>query len=153
MAESKTLVLGIGNSFRRDDGVGPAVINRLNAEADLEDIDVLDGGTDGISLLEYLKGYEKALIIDAVDMGMEPGEVRVFSPDEARLIRADALSTHGIGLAEVIGMMKILNIEVELRIIGIQAKDVTFGEGLSPELSSNIETILELVKEEVTKVS
>ena len=35
MAESKTLVLGIGNSFRRDDGVGPAVINRLNAEVEL----------------------------------------------------------------------------------------------------------------------
>ena len=47
--------------------------------------------------------------------------------------------------------MNILKIEVELRIIGIQAKDVTFGEGLSPEVSSKIETILELVKEEVTK--
>ena len=151
MAESKMLVLGIGNSFRRDDGIGPAVVSHLIADADLEDIDILDGGTDGVSLLEYLKGYEKALIIDAVDMGMAPGEIRVFSPDEARLIRADALSTHGIGLAEVIGMLKILKIEVELRIIGIQAKDVTFGEGLSPEVSSKIETILELVKEEVTK--
>ena len=76
-----------------------------------------------------------------------PNSTQLWLPPN--LIRADALSTHGIGLAEVIGMLNILKIEVELRIIGIQAKEVTFGEGLSPEVSSKIETILELVKEEI----
>ena len=148
MVKNRTLILGVGNPFRRDDGIGPAVISRLKSENELEGIDLLDGGTDGLSLIEYIKGYEKVLIVDAVDMGMVPGEVRVFSPDEAKLkIKTDVLSTHGFGLAEVIGLMGTLEMKTDLRIIGIQAKDVTFGEGLSPEVSSKIEEILELVKE------
>ncbi len=151
MAET-LLVLGIGNPYRRDDGVGPAVIRRLQADNNLEGVDLLDGGTDGFSLLEYLKAYETALIIDAVDMGMTPGEIRVFSPEEAMLtIASDALSTHGFGLAEVIGLMKALGIQTHLRIIGVQAKDMTFGEEMSAEVSSKIEKILEMVKELVMR--
>lgn len=150
MPANKILVLGIGNPFRRDDGIGPAVIGRLKSENGLEEIDLLDGGTDGLSLIEYIKGYGKVLIVDAVDMGVAPGEVRVFSPGEAKLtIKADALSTHGFGLAEVISLMETLEITSDLHIIGIQAKDVTFGEEMSPEVSSKIEEILELVKENI----
>lgn len=150
MAESRTLVLGVGNPFRRDDGIGPAVIRCLQSETDLEGIELLDGGTDGLSLLEYIKGYKNVLIVDAVDMGMIPGEVRTFSPEEAKLtIQADTLSTHGFGLAEVIGLMETLQIQSKLSIIGIQVKDITFGEGMSPEVSSKIEEICDLVKKQV----
>ncbi len=141
------LILGIGNPFRRDDGIGPAVIRRLQSEHNLEGIDLLDGGTDGLALIDYIKGYEKVLIIDAVDMGLASGEVRIFSPSEAKLtMKADALSTHGFGLAEVIGLLETLEINTDLHIIGVQAKDTTFGEGLSPEVSSKIEEILGLLK-------
>lgn len=150
MAEpaNKTLILGVGNPFRRDDGIGPAVLQHLQAENTLEGIDLLDGGTDGFSLLEYIKGYEHVLVIDAVDMGMPPGEIRMFSPDEAKLtIQTDALSTHGFGLAEVLGLMETLGIETNLQIIGIQVKDIRLGEGMSPEVLSKVEDICELVKE------
>ena len=148
----KILVLGVGNPFRRDDGIGPAVIQRLQAEQELEGIDLRDGGTDGLSLLDYLKGYDHALIIDAVEMGLSPGEIRMFSPEEAKLtIRTDALSTHGFGLAEVIGLMDTLDIQTNLRIIGVQAKDISFGEEMSPEVASKIEEIIELVKKVISK--
>jgi len=150
----KTLILGVGNPFRRDDGIGPAVIQRLQAENCLEGIDLLDGGTDGFSLLEYIKGYKHVLVIDAVDMGMTPGEMRMFSPDEAKLtIQTDALSTHGFGLAEVLGLMETLGIENNLQIIGIQVKDMRLGEGMSPEVSAKIEDILELIKEYIATKS
>jgi len=150
MTKNKTLVLGIGNPFRRDDGIGPAVISCLKSENSLEGIDLLDGGTDGLALIDYIQGYKKVLVVDAVDMGMAPGEVRTFSPEEAKLtIKTDALSTHGFGLAEVIALMEKLEKKIDMRIIGIQAKDVSFGEGMSPEVSSKIEEILELVKENI----
>jgi hydrogenase maturation protease len=158
MTKNKTLVLGVGNPFRRDDGIGPAVISRLKAEWRLPEshrlrepkVDLLDGGTDGLSLIDHIEGYEKVLVVDAVDMEMVPGEVRVFSPEEARLtIKADTLSTHGFGLAEVIALMEKLEMKVDMYIIGIQAKDVNFGEGMSPEVSSKIEGILKLIKENI----
>jgi len=150
MSENKILILGVGNPFRRDDGIGPAVISRLQSENSLEGIDLVDGGTDGLALINYMQSYEKVLIVDAVDMSMAPGEARVFSPEEARLtITADALSTHGFGLAEVIGLMEKLELKTDLRIIGIQAKDVTFGEGISPEISAKMAEILELIRKEI----
>jgi hydrogenase maturation protease len=150
MAENRTLLLGIGNPFRRDDGIGPAVIKRLQSEQTLEGVDLLDGGTDGLALIDVIQEYAKVLIIDAVDMGMGPGEVKTFSPEDAKLtIKTDALSTHGFGLAEVITLMRKLEMNTDLRMIGVQAKDVSFGEGMSPEISSKIEEILKLVKKEI----
>jgi hydrogenase maturation protease len=143
----KMLVLGVGNPFRRDDGIGPAVIQRLHADTHLEGIDLLDGGIDGFSLIDHIQGYAKVLVVDAVEMGEQPGAIRVFTPDEAIVkIQADALSTHGFGLAEVLAFMQKLDMRPEVRIIGIQANDVTVGEGMSPEVSSRIDDVLEVVK-------
>lgn len=145
---NKRLILGVGNSFRRDDGIGPAVIQALQAGDELQGANLLDGGTDGFSLLEYMKGYDEVLVVDAVDMGLNPGSIRMFSPAEARMtIQADALSTHGFGLAEVIALMETLNIETELNILGVQVKDISFGEEMSPEVSETIPELLERVKE------
>ena len=154
MGKSSTLVLGVGNPFRRDDGVGSAVVARLQAENDLDGVDLLDGGTDGFALMDYMYGYEKVLIVDAVNMNVLPGEIRLFSPQEAILsITSDALSTHGFGVAEVIALMEKMDMQVNLQILGIQAKDVTFGEGLSPEIAARIDDVIELVKKKVTKVT
>ncbi len=146
-----TLVLGVGNPFRRDDGIGPAAIARLQSETTLEGIDLLDGGTDGLMLIEYIKGYEKVIVIDAVEMGMAPGEVKMFSPADAKLtIHADALSTHGFGLAEMLALSERLGITPDMNIIGIQAKDISFGEEMSPEVASKLEDVLELVKKSIS---
>ena len=59
----ETLILGVGNPLRRDDGIGPAVIQLLENERvgyKLSDaIDLVDGRTDGLGLIEYLKNYKK----------------------------------------------------------------------------------------------
>lgn len=152
MPEHASLVLGVGNPFRRDDGIGPAVIARLQADKSVDGVDLLDGGTDGFALMDHMQGYEKVLIVDAVNMGAAPGEIRLFSPGEAALsITADALSTHGFGLAEVIALMDRLDVHINLQILGIQAKDVTFGEGLSPEIARKIDDVLELIKKRIER--
>ena len=142
----KILILGVGNPFRRDDGIGPAIIRRLQSDNNLQQVDLLDGGIDGLALLDDIKLYEKVLIIDAVDMGLNPGEMRIFSPSEAKLtIRTDALSTHGFGLAEMLAFMETLGITTDVRILGIQAKDIGFGEDMTPEIHSQLEAIIETI--------
>ena len=154
MAEPRKLILGVGNSFRRDDGIGPAVIQALQNASKLQSVDLLDGGTDGFSLLECIKEYDETLVVDAVDMGLAAGEIRMFSPAEAKLtIQADALSTHGFGMAEVIALMETLGIETELHILGVQVKDISFGEEMSLEVSEKIPEIIERVEEFVKKTT
>lgn len=150
MAAKKILMLGVGNPFRRDDGIGPVIIRRLQAEPPLMGIDWQDGGADGFTLLDYLPQYEQVVLIDAVEMGATPGDVKVLTPAEARLkVQADALSTHGFGLAEALALIERLGLQTDLRIIGVQVKDVRFGEGLSPEVALKIEDILTLVKAQI----
>jgi hydrogenase maturation protease len=144
---SKILVIGVGNPLRRDDGIGSAIIKMLQAE-DNQSFVLVDGGTDGLALLDQLMGYEEAIIVDAVQMMANPGIVRSFTPEEAKInIKSDVLSTHGFGLAEMLNLMEKLNIKTKITIIGIQPKDINFGEGLSNEVKNQIPEILNLIKQ------
>lgn len=154
-----TLILGVGSPLRRDDGIGPEIIRLLKEKRSenmtgnnfSEDIDLIDGGTDGLGLIEYLKEYKKVLIIDAVDMKLPPGTVKIFSPDEAVLnIKSDALSTHGFGIAELIKLAKGLDINPELVIVGVQPEDVSYGENLSFSVSSVNDILINIILNQIT---
>lgn len=145
--DHKILVIGIGNPFRHDDGIGPAIIKILQTENN-PNFDLFDGGTDGLALLDKIAEYEKAIIIDAVQILEAPGIVRSFTPTEAKIkVKSDVLSTHGFGLAEVLKLMEELNIKTKIKIIGIQPKNINFGEGLSDEIKDQIPQILKLIRE------
>ena len=143
---SKTLILGVGNPLRGDDGIGPKIIELLQKESLPTSIHILDGGTDGLNLIEEIKPYPKAIIIDAVNMKAKPGTIRAFSPEEVTMIvSSDALSTHGFGLAEVVSLMQSLGVKTELTIIGIQPQNIEFGMGLSDVITQTIPSILKLL--------
>lgn len=144
--KSQFLILGVGNPFRHDDGVGPAIIKHLKT-LNLSEVDLLDGGTDGLALIDEIAKYQQAIIIDAVNMNAPPGTVRFFNPKEVRInIKHDALSTHGFGIAEVLKLIEELNIPTRIKIIGIQPFDVSFGEGLSNQVDKQMGSVLYLIK-------
>lgn len=148
--KKKILILGVGNPLRRDDGIGPKIIHLMEENKITYNLppctDFLDGGTDGLGLIEYLKEYKKVIIIDAVEMKLEPGEIRVFTPEEAVInINSDSLSTHGFGIAELIKLAKELDINPELIIVGVQPGDVGYGEELSKIVNHKINNIIKTI--------
>lgn len=148
MLNYKILIAGVGNPYRRDDGIGIEIIKILQKEHH-PDLALFDGGTDGFSLLDQLSLYERAIIIDAVFMGEASGAVKLFSPKDARMqIKGDALSTHGFGLAELLKLVEEFSIKTEIKIIGIEPESIDFGEGLSEQIKSKIPQIVNLVKME-----
>ena len=147
--EPKIIIIGVGNLFRHDDGIGPVIINILKQENNPDYI-LIDGGTDSLALIDQLALYDKAIIIDAAHMMEIPGAVRLFTPEEAKIkIKNDVLSTHGVGLAEMFILMQKLNIKTKIKIIGVQPKDISFGEGLSDEVNIQIPQILKIVKQNI----
>jgi hydrogenase maturation protease len=139
------LILGVGNTLRRDDGVGPIIIELLK-ENKKAGVDYLDGGIDGLALIDVIRCYKRAIIIDAVDMRTVPGTVKLFTPQEAKIkIKTDALSTHGFGLAEVITLMEELGYKADLQIIGIQPQDISFGEGLTDIVQAKLKDIIKVI--------
>ena len=145
--DNSTLILGIGNRYRKDDGIGVIVIQKLRDD-NLTNADLIDGSMDGLTLFEYLKNYNQAIVIDAAHMGVPPGEVKIFSKDEANInIKSDQLSTHGFGLAEVVQLLSAFNIEIKMTIIGVQPLDTSFGEGLTPLIESRVEYITGIIRD------
>ena len=145
---NETLIIGVGNILRQDDGIGPRIIEHLDNDGFEDKATLMNGGVDGLALIDYIKDYRNAVIIDAVDMGLPAGEIMVFRPDEADLnVRWDSLSSHGYGLAEALHLCRELGVATNIKIVGVQPKAISFGEYLSKEVSDRIDDIIHVVKD------
>ena len=70
-----TLVLGVGNLLMSDDGVGVHAVQRLEKRTLPPGVEVLDGGTCGLDLLQFFEGVERLIVLDAANLGREPGAI------------------------------------------------------------------------------
>jgi len=154
-SHSVVLILGLGNPLRRDDGIGPRVIEELQRDGLRDEIAALDGGTGGLDVLRMIEDWDHVIIVDAanVDAGcgkVRPGEFVRFTPDQVRLIESeDNLSLHHAGLAEVFGLARALNHALpSIVIFGVQPGDVGWGEGLSSSVEAGLPTLVEAVRNE-----
>lgn len=149
----KTLIAGVGNVLRSDDGIGPAIIAAFKKQAySFQDCDFVDFGIDGFSLLDKASEYKDIIIIDAVNMRNNPGTIRVFNQHEAKIeIHSDALSTHGFGIAEILALSERLSCKAKYTIVGIQPQSISFGESLSPKIASKTDEIVDIIKKLIQK--
>jgi hydrogenase maturation protease len=85
---NRTLVVGIGNPLRGDDGLGIDIVERLRQVTPPLAADVVEGDVAGVGLVNLIEGYERVLIVDCARMGLPPGAHRVFHRDEVRGRRA-----------------------------------------------------------------
>ena len=83
------LVLGLGNLLLQDDGVGLKLLEAVSdSEPFGEEVEFVDGGTQGLALLGYLGGRKLTLILDAVGLGQAPGTVHMLRGAEIEKLRA-----------------------------------------------------------------
>lgn len=144
------LIAGVGNKLRRDDGIGLVIMELLEQQQKFsnENVTLLNAGTDGFMLLDAMEQYEKIIIIDAVDMQQQSGTLKTFTPKQVKiLIKQDALSTHGFGLAEIIRLSEKLDLKTQIEIIGVQPQDTSFGEELTVPVRKAIPEILNLLEQ------
>ena len=140
------LIVGVGNRYRRDEGVGPAVIDRLESSGrNGPETSIVDAGLAGVGLLDVARGARRMVVVDAVRSGARPGTVIVLGP-EALLGREPRpnLSLHAADLIGVIDLARALDHPLpEIRIVGIEAADLGWGEGLSPEVDAALDEAVE----------
>jgi hydrogenase maturation protease len=149
----KTLVLGVGNLLLSDDGVGIHAIQRLQA-AQLfpEEVQVVDGGTCGLDLLQFLEGIERLIIIDAAQMGRPPGTVVRLEGEQVPAYLALKTSPHEIGLPELLFAAKLTNIyPAQVVIFGVQPESLETSLGLTPAVAAQLDELVDLVAAEIHK--
>jgi len=153
-ASNPIMVIGIGNWYRFDDGVGPFVA-RMIKEMKLEGVEVVETVADGAALVETWDQARAVFIIDATLTGATPGQViRIDGFDEK--LAADSFagfSTHSFGLAESIKLGKTLaKLPVLLVIYGIEGKNYAKAIGLSNEVAKSARKVARRIKDEISKI-
>ena len=148
MNKDKLLVIGLGNLLMGDDGAGIHVINELRKQNMPEEVDIIEGGTGGVELIDILASSRTVIVIDAITThGNNITGVRLFSPDAFIFDKEDnGYSLHDVELTSVLRLMRALDLEIpEIKIVGIPAVDISPRIGLSEECSRVIPEAVELI--------
>jgi hydrogenase maturation protease len=142
----KTLVLGLGNVLMGDEGIGVYVVRELEKHALPANIECLDGGTGGFTLLEPLEGADRIVIIDAANDGNPVGTVTRTTPKFSRDY-PPTITAHDVGMKDLLDMFYIQGgtHEIILFAITIDPKQ-PIRMSLSPEAekyaAAAVETVL-----------
>jgi hydrogenase 3 maturation protease len=140
---SRTLVVGIGNTLKGDDGAGPFVCERLQAMGVA--VESIDAGTVPENYIQRIikKAPENLLIVDAADFGAAPGTIKIFSPDQ---LNVHAFSTHTLSPHLFVNMLR-QGVEVNVYVVGIQPAQRQFGSPVSAEVAKAVEQICRALAE------
>jgi len=143
-----TLILGIGNVLWADEGFGIRTIETLHARYSFPDtVRIMDGGTQGIFLLPWVRNAKRLLIFDAIDFGLEPATLKVIRDDDVpRFMGAKKVSMHQAGFQEVLSSADLAgDLPEELVLIGVQPELLDdYGGSLRPSVKGKIEPAIQL---------
>jgi hydrogenase maturation protease len=147
------LVLGIGNPLMGDDGVGIRVIEMLSQRELPPGVQVEEADLPGWGLPSWFEGQSKVILIDAVQMGQEPGNWRRFRSDEIHAVMEEnSLSLHQQDLACGLELAQALDLlPQDLVLYGIQPAEISAGAGLSPEVQARMPDIVENILNDLEK--
>lgn len=149
---NKVLVIGIGNEDRGDDGAGIAVAKAIE-NSRLPDVAVRLESGEGLRLLTAWEGFERVILIDALESGSPPGTIHCLNPREHAIpFRIRSSSTHAFGLAQAIAMARSLDrLPPQLVIYGIEGRCFETGKGLSHEVKGAVRPLTQRLKTELQK--
>ena len=144
----RTLVIGVGNLLRTDDGVGIHLINRLS-KIDPER-DTLDAAMGSIEILEAMKGYERVIIVDSIETGVEPGtiyRVNLTSGEDPPVIT----HSHGTDIRTILELGRQLygdGMPKDIILIAIEAEDTTtINDKLTKRVQRAMDDVLQQILE------
>ncbi|OHD70858.1 MAG: hypothetical protein A2177_01615 [Spirochaetes bacterium RBG_13_68_11] len=142
LLSGRSLVVGVGNELRGDDGLGPALVGRLrpgHPDACLEAGPSLENHVGTIAR----RRPERVLLVDAVHLGCEPGAWEVLGSGELERL---GTSTHDLPLAMLCELITESS-GAEVRVLGVQPASLRLGEPLSPGVERALGRLEELIGE------
>ena len=146
------LVLGIGNLLWADEGFGVRAIEALNAAYEFPpEVELADGGTLGMYLLELVCTSPRILIFDCADLKSPPGTLKVLRDDQIKAWSATKISPHQTGFNDVLVAAAMKGLYPErLTVIGVQPEVLDdFGGTLSAGIRARLPEALDLAVAEL----
>jgi hydrogenase maturation protease len=151
MDSRHSLVIGVGNELRGDDGTGLFVARRLMA-LELPGVTVMEHSGEGAGLVELIRSAEQMVIVDAVQAGGEPGWIhRIDAHTESVPTNFFNYSTHAFSVAEAVEMCRALDVLPPCLVIyGVEGAQFDAGAALSPQVESACSQVVGRIVEELS---
>ena len=143
------LVLGLGNILMRDEGVGVRAVEAMIGLELPAEVELLEGGTAGLGLLDAICDRRRVIVLDAVQCEGMPGTVVQFRIDPAQAGSAPSspVSLHEVGFVEVLRAARLLNAAPrEVIVVGVKPAIVDSGIELSPQVEAAIPAVTRAAK-------
>lgn len=148
-------VLGIGNLLWADEGFGVRCIEALQQRFEFAPhVSLVDGGTQGLYLIQHVQEADALLIFDAIDYGLEPGTLKLVRDDEVpRFMGAKKMSLHQTGFQEVLSLAQLTEqYPQRVLLIGCQPQELEdYGGSLRPVVKAAMDEALRLGVEELAR--
>ena len=155
-APTPVIVIGLGNPLMADEGIGTAVVGALAGLAEAgklptDNIEYLDGGCGGMYLLHSIAGRKKVILIDCAKMGLTPGTIRRFTPDEVNTVKQMThLSLHEVDILRVIELSQMIDqCPDEIIIFGVQPEKIDAQMCLTETLQQRMPEYLAAIMREI----
>ena len=143
----KTVVLGLGNSLLRDEGVGVVAMNVLRAQhGESEGLAFVDCGTLSFTLAGIIAETEALIVLDAAELGEAPGSVRCWIGEamDRYLGSSRQRSVHEVALLDLMALALLEDRLPQRRaLIAVQPGTIAWGETLSPAVAAAVATMCE----------
>ncbi|HBV85405.1 HyaD/HybD family hydrogenase maturation endopeptidase [Desulfosporosinus sp. BICA1-9] len=144
----KTAVLGIGNILLRDDGIGVRVVQALQEKGSLPHVDLVDGGTSTLDMLELFLTNERVIVVDSLSGGHPPGTVYRLKPEQLGAYTSSDISLHDTQILDLVRLAGLMEKNPEVIIIGIEPKEIKESLGLSVEMVTMLPQVIDLIEKE-----
>ncbi len=147
----RAVVLGIGNTILTDEAAGVRAIEALEQTyAVPSDVQVIDGGTSGMEMIEDLSDLDFLMVIDVVKTGAAPGTVVKIAGDEIPVFFRNKLSPHQIALPDVLASLELLDtMPKEIVVLGVEPISLELGMEMTPTVAGKIPQLVEMAVAEL----
>ncbi len=148
------IVIGVGNSFRSDDGVGVFVARELQNRP-LPHVSVVTEERDGLKIMDHWSSGDHVVIVDAVASDADEGSIlRIELLDALRPSFLARSSTHSFDIAGAVSLSKIVGkLPASVVLYGVEGRNFKMGTSLSPKVLSAAHRTVQMVLQEVSALS
>lgn len=148
---SDLLILGIGNLLLQDEGAGVRVIEEFEKiYQKIEGVEILDGGTSGIELLQYIQGKKYLILVDVVNSGNAPGTIIRLEDTEVPAFFQKKISPHQLGISDLLASAQLIDkMPDKVVLFGIEPKLIDVGLELSDEVRTKILPLVDTIAAEL----
>jgi len=148
------LVLGLGNILLEDEGLGIRALELLQQRYEIpSEVELLDGGTTGMGLLDDISGRQHLLVLDAVQTGEPPGTLVKLAGDEVPVYFEMRISPHQLGLSDVLATLELSGERpAGVTVLGLVPESLEMCLQLSDLVNGRLDSLVEAAVKELERL-